>query len=194
MELSKELVDWLCKECGGYVHGKEHRKYMNFNTYYLTCATTDNVVYFFQYNSNNLEIKDNIITWAELKEKYNITDFNITKEDLKTGMVVKLRDGNSGFYININNCMKIIRTKSGYIQMRFYNDDLTYDGNSNWDIMEVRTVKSVNGILHPENDIYSYTIWEREELSQEQKELRELEKQQRDIADKIRKLSERIGG
>lgn len=85
-----------------------------------------------------------------------ITDF--TKSDLKTGMVVKLRDGD--FYLVYG---ERLFSDYGYREIDNYNEDLTHTfGGDRCDIVEVYDVNNYASVLKDILDHPGTLIWSRE--------------------------------
>lgn len=85
----------------------------------------------------------------------------MNKQDLKNGMIYKIRNGLT-FYIILDSVYKLNNsnnTEMGTLNdiLIYYNDDLTYKGTKWGDIMIVR-------------DVEGNLLWEREEVESEQKE------------------------
>ena len=85
----------------------------------------------------------------------------MNKQDLKNGMIYKIRNGLT-FYIILDSVYKLNNsnnTEMGTLNdiLIYYNDDLTYKGTKWGDIMIVR-------------DVEGNLLWEREEVEPEQKE------------------------
>ena len=91
------------------------------------------------------------------------------KSDLKSGMSVKLRNGEKGLIVDVNN-IKIIQYVDDWDNLNAsYTTDLKYSSNSNlagYDIMEVYRILNYDCVIRenlckPEN-----LIWKRKEVTE----------------------------
>ena len=66
----------------------------------------------------------------------------MTKQDLKSGMIVELRNGNNCLILE-NNCSSegksVFKKWSCVCHLERYNDDLTHEKNKDYDIVKVST-------------------------------------------------------
>ena len=102
------------------------------------------------------------------------------KSDLKTGMRVKTRNGN--IYLVVKDVdatlyghqdVALVNNNS-FILLDDYNEDLTDNSNSNYDIVEVFQITwDANSLLSDSflNLDERFSIWKREEYTDEQKEI-----------------------
>jgi len=102
------------------------------------------------------------------------------KSDLKTGMRVKTRNGN--IYLVVKDVDATLYghqdvalvNNNGFILLDDYNEDLTDNCNSNYDIVEVFQITwDANSLLSDSflNLDERFSIWKREEYTDEQKEI-----------------------
>ena len=89
------------------------------------------------------------------------------KSDLKSGMSVKLRNGQIGFIVDVFG-EKIIQYEKNWTDLEQYNQDLRVATTNcdEWDIMEVYTILSYDCVIRknlckPEN-----LIWKRKEVTE----------------------------
>lgn len=103
---------------------------------------------------------ENLINYSDLKKGDYVT---MTKKDLENGMVVETR--NNIKYLVHND--QLIR-EHGHMNLNkeifsgYYNEDLTRDNNSNYDIVRVYKSKAF-GLEDIFDESYLKLIWEREE-------------------------------
>lgn len=89
----------------------------------------------FYYKGKCKVLKFEDIEWEELK----MSDF--TKKDIKNGAVVELRNGQR--YLKVDNGLfelkndKLYENKFSYMLLSYYDDNLTYKSDSDYDIMKV---------------------------------------------------------
>ena len=93
------------------------------------------------------------------------------KSDLRTGMIVTLRNGNKKqVYIDVvtNNLQNgnVITDGSTWSDLYHYNEDLTYKGLRELDIVKVAYVGFVTGLHAGVESPVGNTIWERKEAKQ----------------------------
>lgn len=92
----------------------------------------------------------------------------MTKSELKTGMIVTLRNGNKKqVYIDVvtNNLQNanVITDGNTWSDLYHYNEDLTYKGSRELDIVKVAYVGFVIGLHAGVESPVGNTIWERKE-------------------------------
>lgn len=84
------------------------------------------------------------------------------KSNIKSGMSVKLRNGQMGLIVDVFG-IKIIQLENNWLNLdKEYNQDLiNYDG---WDIMEVYSIPNYECVIRENFCIPENIIWRREEL------------------------------
>jgi hypothetical protein len=125
----------------------------------------------------------NIISYTEMMQLLGKTMKEFTKSDLKTGMVVRYRDGEYRIFID-----KVLMGIGGFNVLSLYNDSLIGINNSNVDIVAVYSMSEARPI-----DIYLKgehltLIWERTEQTPAQKEMEVLQEQAKALQEQITKL------
>lgn len=89
---------------------------------------------------------------------------NMKKSDLKTGMIVELRDGQKGMILeSVGEFGTLIQGRNGWASLSRYNNDLTvrYPSNS-LDIIRVYRPNRISQIVQARWEAQEL-IWEREE-------------------------------
>lgn len=94
----------------------------------------------------------------------------MTKSDLKDGMIVELRNGDKKFVLNNN-----LLNQDSYINLELYKDDLRFTSSS-YDVMKIYTSEAscLNDIL---NVKHYNLIWERKTKSESEINLEKIQKQ-----------------
>ena len=84
----------------------------------------------------------------------------MTKADLKNGMVIEYRDGIKALLIN-----DVLMSRSGYMSLRQYNDDLTAVGSELCDIVKIYNTlgKTFHTVFESP---YLKLIWKRKEAKE----------------------------
>ena len=78
------------------------------------------------------------------------------KDDLKTGMVIELKDGRVGILIN-----DVIRFRSSYLYTQYLKYDLTCPDNHEFDVITIYKPNSEYDLLNYGNNL-TQIIWSRE--------------------------------
>ena len=115
-----------------------------------------------------------MITKERGQLKYNIRSGKMfTKSDLKTGMMAKNRRGDILMYLDLQNTKFRDRLPWGGVflgiggcNMSDYNEDLTNDTSSDYDIIEVREPKDVLSLDEDNLNLKGNLLWKRSELKQ----------------------------
>ena len=128
---SEEALDF-CK----YLHSTG-RRWISNESYISSCNWSlyeENTLYYFNqgaYGSIKRAHKENaiVLEWSDYMNK------KFTKEDLKTGDVVKFRNGKVGI---VNRDFEMLITKSAWIDLNNILEDLTDGKTGDYDIVAVR--------------------------------------------------------
>ena len=117
----------------------------------ITC-----ILKFYLESSNILKAKDFINLY-----KNN----NMQKSNLKSGMSVKLRNGQIGLIVDVFG-KKIIQYENNWCDLEEYNQDLkvTATNYNEWDIMEVYSIPNYECVVRKNLCKPKHLIWRRKEL------------------------------
>jgi hypothetical protein len=127
-----------------------------------------------------------VVTYKEMMQLLGKT-MEFTKSDLKTGMVVRYRDGEYRLFID-----KVLMGIGGFNILSLYNDNLLGSNASNVDIVAVYSMCNARPI-----DIYLKgeeltLIWERTEQTPAQKEMEELQAQIKKLQEQAKVLQSKL--
>jgi len=117
----------------------------------------------------------------------------MTKDDLKTGMVVECRDGRKGIVFDTH----IFKVGNTRMDLDCVNSDLTWCHHDGADIMKVYEANNLFSLIQLERNGNGLDLlWEREEKSPLQLELDKLEaekaKYDRKFEERLKELKERL--
>lgn len=103
------------------------------------------------------------------EEELKMLNNNFTKSDLKTGMVVQIKNKDTflvlidtiGYRYALKGESILNHKKETTLPLYEYNDKLQHNSNRNFDIIEVRKLSTVNDIFHDYNYDDLELLWER---------------------------------
>lgn len=148
--------------------------------------------------TNNITItldEYNYLTKQQFKEKVGMTQKQFTKADLKDGMVVKHRGGchYSNKYGGLNLVVKdSLLQADEFSLICHYNQDLTSEEFTEFDIVEVFEVLQNQANLKNITNWKLKSIWKREDKSQNQLEIASIQAEMDKLNERLNELKGKV--